>query len=125
MPLQKRLGKRWCNCVTSGVKVFEGSERVMESTSNSASTITQTQFVQVVFWDGVHLADFRHKGSPRSLLSGGFTVDGFVSLFTTVHTEIVVKVVLLLFWGEFPTFLKWGMSLSLGGVNFCVTVFCR
>ena len=97
----------------------------MESTSNSASAITQTKFVQVFFRDGVHLSDFQSKGGSGPLLSRGFTVDGFVPLFTTVHTEIVVKVVLLLFRGKFPTFFKWGMTLSLGGINFCVTVFHR
>jgi len=125
MPLQKRIGKRWCICVTSFIQIFEGSEEIIEGTSNSASTVTQTKFVQIFFWDSVHLLDFQSKGSPGSLLSGGLTVDGFVPLFTPIHTKVVVKVVLLLFWGEFPTFLKQGMALSLGGVNFCVTVFCR
>ena len=97
----------------------------MESTSNSASTITQTEFVQIFFWDSVHLLDFQRKGSPRSLLSGGLAINGFVSLFTAIHAEVIVKVVLVLLGGEFPTFLKWGMVLSLGSVNFCVTVFCR
>jgi len=97
----------------------------MESTSNSASTITQAKFVQVVFWDGVHLSDFWSKGSSGPLLPRCFTIDGFMPLFTAIHTEVVVKAVLSLFRGEFPMFLKQGMALSLGGVNFCVTVFRR
>jgi len=97
----------------------------VEGTSNSASTITQTEFVHVFFWNSVHLLDFQSKGSPGPLLSGGFTVDGFMALFTAIHTEVIVEAVLSLFWGEFPIFLKWGMTLSLGGVNFCITVFCR
>jgi len=97
----------------------------MEGTSNSASTITQTKFVQVFFWDGVHLLDLQSKGSSGLLLSGGFTVDGFVPLFTAIHAEVIVKAVLALFRSKFPTFLEWGTALSLGGVNFYVTVFHR
>jgi len=97
----------------------------MESASNSASIITQTQFVQVIFWDCVHLSDLGSKGSSGPLLSRGFTVDGFMPLFTTVHTKVVVKAVLVLFLGEFPLFLKRRAALSLGGVNYCIPVFCR
>jgi len=97
----------------------------VESTSNSASTITQTKFVQVFFQDGVHLSDFQSKRSAGPLLSRGFTIDGFMALFTAVHTEIVVKAVLSLFQGEFPLSLKQGTMLSLGDIDFCVTVFCR
>jgi len=97
----------------------------MESMSNSASTITQTKFVQVFFLDSVYLLDFWHKGSSGPFLSGCFTVDGFMPLFTTIHTEVVVKAVLTLLRGEFPMFLKWGTALSLGSINFCITVFHR
>ena len=97
----------------------------MKSTSNSASTIAQTKFVQIFFRNDVHLSDFWSKESSGPLLSGCFTVDGFVSLFTTIHAEIIVEAVLALFGGKFSSFLKQGMALSLGGVNFCVTVFRR
>jgi len=97
----------------------------MESMSNSASTITQTEFVQIFLWDSVHLSDFQRKGSPRSLLSGGFAIDSFVPLFTAIHAEVIVKAVLALLGGEFPMFLKQGAALSLGSINFCVTVFHR
>ena len=97
----------------------------MESTSNSASIITQTKFVQVFFQDRVHLSDLGSKGSSGPLLSGGFTVDGFMPLFTAIHTKVIVEAVLSLFRGKFPTFLKRGTALSLGGVYFCVTVFRR
>ena len=125
MPLQKRTGKRWCICVTSFVQVFKGSEGVMESTSNSASTITQTEFVQIVFWNSVQLSDFQLERSPGSLLSGGLAIDSFMALFTTVHTKVVVKAVLALLGGQFPSFLERGTTLSLCSVNFCVTVFRR
>ena len=97
----------------------------MEGTSNSASTITQTEFVQVFFQDSVHLSDFWYKGSPGSLLSGGLAINGFMPLFTAIHAEVIVKAVLALFQHEFPLFLKQGVMLSLGSVNFCVTVFRR
>ena len=97
----------------------------MESTSNSASTIAQAKFVQVFFRDCVNLSDLGCKGSSGPLLPGGFTVDGFVSLFTAVHTKIVVEAVLALFLGEFSSFLKRRSALSLGSVNYCVTVFRR
>ena len=97
----------------------------MESTSNSTSTITQTKFVQVVFWDCVQLLDLWSKGSSGPLLSGCFTVDGFVPLFTAIHAEVIIEAVLALLRGEFTTFLEWGMMLSLGSINFCITVFCR
>jgi len=97
----------------------------VEGTSNSASTITQAEFVQVFFWDSVHLLDFGSKGRSGPLLSRSFTINGFMPLFTAIHTKIVVKAVLSLFRGEFPLFLKRGMALSLGGINLCVTVFHR
>jgi len=97
----------------------------MESMSNSASTIIQTEFVQIFFWDSVYLSDFWRKGSPGSLLSGGLAINGFVSLFTAIHAEVIVKAVLVLFRGKFPMSLKWGPALSLGSVNFCITVFRR
>jgi len=97
----------------------------MESTSNSTSAITQTKFVQVIFGDCVQLSDLWSKGSSGPLLSRCFTVDGFVPLFTAIHAEVIIKAVLTLLGGEFTTFLKWGTTLSLGSVNFCVTVFCR
>jgi len=97
----------------------------MESMSNSASTITQAEFVQIFFWDHVHLSDFQHKGSPRFLLSGGLAINGSVPLFTAIHAKVIVKAVLALLGGELPTFLEWGMALSLGSINFCVTVFRR
>jgi len=89
----------------------------MESTSTSASTITQTEFVQIFFRNSVHLSDFRRKRSPGLCLSGGLAIDGLVSLFTEIHAEIIVKAVLSLLGSELPTFLEWDTVKASTGLD--------